>query len=195
MDRELNEVLLPLIHQAMEEGRVVAIHVDDQELGSFFCGKVASIEDEVITLRYINDVGSLNETAVEWGEFDLSEIGWIKSDTPYLQGLSVLFEDRMMLPASSDAFVAQTLSAIRANLFEAQTSGEVVRLTEKDGSQCWGQVMRLTDDFVLVQLVQSDDGSLAGELLTRLDQISAVRRGSVYEAAVGLLHLRRYGFE
>jgi len=195
MDHELNEVLLPLIHQAMEEGRVVAIHVDDQELGSFYCGKVASIEDDVITLRYINDVCAINETAIEWGEFDLGEIGWIKSDTPYLQGLSVLFEDRMMLPAAADASVAQTLPAIRASLFEAQTTGEVVRLTEKDGSQSWGQVMRLTDDFVLIQLMQSEDGSLAGELLARLDQISAVRRGSVYEAAVGLLHLRRYGFE
>lgn len=195
MDRELNEVLLPLIHQAMEEGRVVAIHVDDQELGSFFCGMVASIEDDVITLRYINDATTINDSAVEWGEFDLSEICWIKCDTPYLQGLSVLFEDRMLLPRLADPYVAQTLPAIKETLLEAHRSGEVVRITEKDGSQAWGQVMRLTDEFVLVQLVQSDDGSLAGEMLARLDQISAVRRGSVYEAAVGLMHLKRYGFE
>ena len=195
MDRELNEVLLPLIHQAMEEGRVVAIHVDDQELGSFFCGMVASVEDDVITLRYINDATSINESAVEWGEFGLNEICWIKCDTPYLQGLSVLFEERTLLPERSEPSVAQTLPAISETLLEAHRSGEVVRITEKDGSQAWGQVMRLTDDFVLVQLVQSDDGSLAGEMLARLDQISAVRRGSIYEAAVGLMHLKRYGFE
>jgi hypothetical protein len=195
MDRELKEVLLPLIHQAMEEGRVVALHVEDQELGSFFCGRVASIEDDVITLRYINDANAINDPTVEWGEFGLSEICWIKADTPYLQGLAVLFEDRLLLPSGIESFVSQTIDAIRVGLMDAQQSGEVVRMTEKDGSHLWGQVMRLTDEFVLMQLIQSEDGALSGEMLVRLDQVSALRRGSVEEAAIGLLHLRRYGFE
>jgi hypothetical protein len=184
-----------LVKEVIEQSRsrqlLVAFSCMEQTPGSFHCGYVTKVDEDAFWVDYVDPIGAQQEGETgEWYEYD--EILWLKMETPYLVGLAQLDEVRDKLDGSPRGRIIRGTADKMEALAEAQGLKEVVTLlTGEDGEAVVPSV--LGEQWMLGELINEDDGSLAGQVAVDIENVSAVRRGSLVEHCLTMLYRLRYG--
>jgi len=191
---EFEKALLDVLESARKEGKMVAYQLNEQLDDMFLCGFFLRMEEA--NLCIFEDVGRFgfpeNDGPTEEEAIEISDIAWVETDTPFLHGLSAIYEyrDRFLCPLETPILHEPT--RIWQGVAEAARERNLVKFWLRSDEEQFAYVRRFESPLVELELVHEDDGSVAGTRLMTLTEINSMRMGSRTEEMIQFLYDSRY---
>jgi hypothetical protein len=168
------------------QATLVAFNCADQEEDRFFAGYVEQVEHDRFLLRYVNQSGQpgAGDLATAW--FDFDEVAWIRTRTPYLEGLALLYEVHERFGQLKAERWKTAPASILKVLRTCLETHQACRVRFREGDMEYAIVKDIDSQFVSLELL-GEDGGPAGELILRLPCITGVRAGGIESATMTFL--------
>lgn len=173
--------LRDLIIECAGSYELIEMHAEFQRDGSFYCGRVAEVEDDRFRMVYVDPLGAPGSKGVLDAWFGFDEVGFVRRGTAYLRGLERLIPVHERFTSLPKGKYRRKLKGIRKLLSEASISRSVVTITIDEGN--YNLRVESVDKEAAYGALLEDDGSCSGRLAIRFDQITRARRGA-WEAAI-----------